>query len=206
MTNEYLYIMDNVDWQNEKYKYGFTTNPHKRICSEQHSYKSQYVCIWKIVKSKDYYLWKESDKIISIGCRNGSWLPQFQKHLVNHNGGMEFIYSSGLDLLFEIFDDLSEFNITTERLSIYQIEKINSYSVPNPIMPRDYQFKVLHKLAEFYKQNNKAKLIWACGLGKTIMSLLIAERMNFYNVFIGVPLEYCIQVNHYNLLSEFDYL
>ena len=41
--------MSNPDWVG-KYKYGFTTNPHNRINSEHHSYKSEYIHIWKITK------------------------------------------------------------------------------------------------------------------------------------------------------------
>ena len=186
MKQEYLYIISNPDWVG-KYKYGYTTNPHNRICSEQHSFKSQYIMLWKISKTESYNLWKESDKIISIGCRNG-WLPQLKPYLIEDGGGTEFISSDGLETLYNIFDNLSTYNIISHRESLNNIEKINSYTPKiNTILPRDYQFDILNKIKNFYKTHNEGKLIWACGLGKSIMSLLIAEHMNFHNVLICVP-------------------
>ena len=39
-----IYIQENKDWNyDNKFKYGFTSNPANRIISEQHSYKSSYI-------------------------------------------------------------------------------------------------------------------------------------------------------------------
>jgi len=54
------------------------------------------------------------------------------------------------------------------------------------ITPKDYQMEVLNKIEKFYQENNIGKLIWFCGLGKTIMSLLIAKKLKFKKILIGV--------------------
>jgi len=54
------------------------------------------------------------------------------------------------------------------------------------IKPKDYQLDVLDKIELFYNENNIGKLLWFCGLGKSIMSLLIAQKLGFKKIIIGV--------------------
>ena len=55
------------------------------------------------------------------------------------------------------------------------------------IKPHNYQKDILDKIDHYYKHNNNGKLIWACGMGKTLMTLLIIKHMNYNSVIIGVP-------------------
>ena len=50
-----------------------------------------------------------------------------------------------------------------------------------------YQIDVLDNIQNYYSQNNIGKLIWACGLGKTLMTLYIINIMKFKSIIIGVP-------------------
>ena len=85
MTDSYyLYIISNNDWIYEKkFKYGFTTDPHNRILSEQHSYKSSYIKLYKIEELDHYNLiYQEYDKIISI---IGRYYNIFKEKLENYH-------------------------------------------------------------------------------------------------------------------------
>jgi predicted helicase len=54
------------------------------------------------------------------------------------------------------------------------------------IKPKDYQQEVLNKITDYYYKNNIGKLIWSCGIGKSIMSILIVKHLNFNKIIIGV--------------------
>lgn len=52
---------------------------------------------------------------------------------------------------------------------------------------RDFQLEVMEKLKKTYDDNDIFKLIWSCGLGKTIFSIYISKVFNHKKVIIGVP-------------------
>lgn len=54
------------------------------------------------------------------------------------------------------------------------------------IKPKDYQLSILETIKDFYDNNDIGKLLWCCGLGKSIMSLLIAQKLGFKKIIIGV--------------------
>jgi len=53
--------------------------------------------------------------------------------------------------------------------------------------PNPQQQYILEIIIKFFDQNNIGKLIWACGLGKALLSILIIKLMNYKSVIIGVP-------------------
>ena len=53
--------------------------------------------------------------------------------------------------------------------------------------PNEQQYNILLKIKSFYLENNIGKLIWACGMGKTMMALFIIERLQYKSIVIGVP-------------------
>jgi superfamily II DNA or RNA helicase len=57
---------------------------------------------------------------------------------------------------------------------------INNYT------PLQHQFEVLRKIIEYYNNNDIGKIIWCCGLGKTLLSLFIIELMRFKTILYGV--------------------
>ena len=60
----------------------------------------------------------------------------------------------------------------------------------NQIIPKDYQQDILLSINDFYSKYNIGKLIWACGIGKTIMSILISKQLNVKKIIIGVYSSY----------------
>ena len=63
----------------------------------------------------------------------------------------------------------------------------NSINVNSNIIPHKIQNNVLEKCESLFEQYKKLKLIWSCGLGKTLMSLFIIQKMKFKTILIGVP-------------------
>lgn len=57
----------------------------------------------------------------------------------------------------------------------------------NIILPNEQQQDVLNIIDEYYQNNNIGKIIWACGLGKALLSIMIVHKLNFKTVLIGVP-------------------
>jgi len=55
------------------------------------------------------------------------------------------------------------------------------------IKPNNHQAKVLNKIILFYEENTIGKLLWSCGLGKTLLSILICKKMNYSTVLVAVP-------------------
>jgi superfamily II DNA or RNA helicase len=53
--------------------------------------------------------------------------------------------------------------------------------------PNPQQQYILDIIIKFFEQNNIGKLIWACGLGKALLSILIIKLMNYKSIIIGVP-------------------
>ena len=66
---------------------------------------------------------------------------------------------------------------------IYNLKQI----INNGFIPYNYQQEVLDKIEDFYNDNNKGRILWSCGLGKAILSILIVQKLNYKTVVIGVP-------------------
>ena len=86
-----------------------------------------------------------------------------------------------------------------------QIQIIN-----NGFTPYYYQQDILDKIEDFYANNNVGRILWACGLGKALLGILIIQKLNCQSVVIGVPSIYLqkqmkneimrIYNNHKNIL------
>jgi superfamily II DNA or RNA helicase len=58
------------------------------------------------------------------------------------------------------------------------------------IEPNKHQQNILEMIEGFYCLYNVGKIIWACGLGKALLSILIANLLKSKSVVIGVPSNY----------------
>lgn len=54
------------------------------------------------------------------------------------------------------------------------------------IEPNNQQQYILEMIADFFHHNNIGKIVWACGLGKALLSILIVRLLEFKSVIIGV--------------------
>jgi len=55
------------------------------------------------------------------------------------------------------------------------------------IKPNDHQQYILEIIGGFFNLYNIGKIVWACGLGKALLSILIVKLLEFNSVLIGVP-------------------
>jgi superfamily II DNA or RNA helicase len=54
------------------------------------------------------------------------------------------------------------------------------------IKPNNHQQYVLESIENFFNLYNTGKIVWACGLGKALLSILIVKLLEFKSVIIGV--------------------
>lgn len=55
------------------------------------------------------------------------------------------------------------------------------------IEPNNHQQYILEIIEGFFNLYNTGKIVWACGLGKALLSILIVKLLEYKSVVIGVP-------------------
>lgn len=53
--------------------------------------------------------------------------------------------------------------------------------------PRNYQISIINKSYEYFQTYSKGLLIIPCGVGKTLISLWITQKLEYNTILIGVP-------------------
>jgi superfamily II DNA or RNA helicase len=79
-----------------------------------------------------------------------------------------------------------------------QIEKFLEY-YDTKFRPRDDQQLIINETCEYFEKNDKGILQLMCGIGKTLISLWICEKMGVKKIIIGVPNlllidQWCIEI------------
>jgi superfamily II DNA or RNA helicase len=133
-------------------------------------------------------------------------------HHIYLGGGMEFFNTAGIGVIEsfladfgiayvelsgqEIKDILLEYknNITWNKTKLCVekyfkrwLDKVFNKKKSKLIVPLPHQQEVLDRIPAFYNVNEIGKLLWACGMGKALMGLLIAGILRARNIVIGVP-------------------
>lgn len=198
---EYLYIRSNPDWDlTEKYKFGYVGSQEdglvNRIKSSitEHSEYCKYVMIYGIEKENDYQGYQEFDKIFSILCRSEKnkhpLLKKFKKYLIGPRNRSEFMKKNGLELMEKIVMEVFPiFGLKcVKKFNEVELERIHKIAIEDDLIyPREYQEDTLTKMIRYYQDHNIGKLLWSCGLGKTLMSLFFVKQMRYRKICIGVP-------------------
>jgi superfamily II DNA or RNA helicase len=188
----YIYIRTN-EWCELKniYKVGIT----KSIKDRNNSYITGEIIRGKFIKifeldfndnNNDKQL-KYIDNIIKI---------KFKKLNVYFDAGTEFYDITIIDKIEEfLLKNNIKFKLVNEdelkrlnRKNKYLFNDIiNKYLEFRKITPKNHQLEILNIIDDFYLNNNIGNLIWTCGLGKSLMSILIIQKLNFKKIIIGVP-------------------
>lgn len=72
--------------------------------------------------------------------------------------------------------------------SLLQTLRINRPSILSPkYTPRSDQLIIIEKTTKHFQTHNKGLLVLMCGVGKTLISLWIAQKLNAKTIVIGVP-------------------
>ena len=134
---------------------------------------------------------------------------EFRELNVRHNAGTEF-YNKKIITLIEPY--LKTIRIKYRKLSEQEIsdltrcnrvreiiKKINIHSLIHILkssrtnkqiisyVPRNYQNVIVEKSVIYFQQYDKGMLILTCGVGKTLISLWITQKLNSNTILIGVP-------------------
>ena len=126
----------------------------------------------------------------------------FKPFNVYRGGGTEFydrniinlieLYLQKLNIEYRVLTkDEIDFMNRCERLrnlpNIKNIKNLFNNIYSHSIKPNNHQQYVLDIIDDFYKKYNIGKLIWACGLGKALLSILIIKLLKFRTISFGVP-------------------
>lgn len=69
------------------------------------------------------------------------------------------------------------------------------------IKPNEQQENVLNMIKQFYNKYDIGKLIWSCGLGKTLLSIMICKKLHYKKIVVGVPSIY-LQKQFYDEIKK----
>ena len=72
------------------------------------------------------------------------------------------------------------------------------------IEPNNHQKYILEIIEGFFKLYNIGKIIWACGIGKALLSILIVKILKFKSVLISVPSKYLQKQMKHEILKIFS--
>jgi superfamily II DNA or RNA helicase len=178
MLTGYIYLRNHESYiKYNVYKLGITYNIPDR--------DNQYVT--GEVKRGKFILVIETDE--NIEQIEKSLHTKFSDYKFIIDGGTEFFNS---DILVMIIPFLKTLNIKFRVLSEIEIENLIRTKRKNilKIIPNEQQIEVINKAQEFYKKHDIGKLIWACGLGKSLAVILIIQKLLFKTIVIGTPSKY----------------
>ena len=68
---------------------------------------------------------------------------------------------------------------------IHQVEKLKITN--SNYTPRDYQKDIIQKSVLHFQTHDKGVLVLTCGMGKTLLSLWVAQDLKSNTILIGVP-------------------
>jgi superfamily II DNA or RNA helicase len=105
-----------------------------------------------------------------------------QKNDEDRSGGTEFFDKSIINLIepFLIRHEFTYIKLTGQEIN--ELER-----GPSSYRPRDYQTTIIEKSIEYFKTHAKGLLVLMCGVGKTLISLWIAQALKSRSILIGVP-------------------
>lgn len=135
---------------------------------------------------------------------------KFHELNVKYDAGVEFYDQKIIELIEPYLNTLSLIfrRLTKEEISILvrcnrvkdTFKKINKNEMIQTLLtpkktnnqiisytPREDQIEIIEKSVDYFTDHDKGMLILICGVGKTLLSLWISQKMNSQTILIGVP-------------------
>ena len=128
---------------------------------------------------------------------------EFKQWHIKIDGGKEFF---NIEIIPLIEQCLIKYKIEYKKLTskeirqlirCYRIQKImkkkniksliNFLKISKSVVPRHDQTIIIEKTVEHFQQYNKGILVLMCGVGKTLISLWVSQKMGTNTILIGVP-------------------
>lgn len=182
MTPGYIYLRENEYWNMYNViKLGKTSNipDRERTYITSEIKRGKFIIVIEIDLEIMDLLEKDLQKYFNSLDLN-----------IKFNAGVEFYDKKIIDLIIPFLDKINiKYKILTEDEINNLIGKIriNNKSIENKYVPRDYQKIIIDKTVKHLRNNEKGILIIPCGVGKTLISLWSAEKLNSDTILIGVP-------------------
>ena len=108
---------------------------------------------------------------------------RFNEFNVKYDAGSEF-FKKEISELIEPY--LKRLKIKYKLLTEQEIDELVRCR-DKQYIPRDYQTIIINKSISYFKHNDRGVLVLICGIGKTLISLWIAQGLNSNTIIIGVP-------------------
>lgn len=216
MSSNYIYIRVHESY--EKYnaiKLGITNCIGSRVSTyvTGEVKRGNFINVYKITKfSKQFLFHKKPLNHLEYLLQNH--FKKINKYIFI-DGGTEFFSKDIIPLIPEYLKsiDIEYMELTSEEIArlIYEYRLNNFYKKLSSIgkdriqskmlewlsrirqaklSPLPHQQTILDGIIDFYNVNNIGKLYWACGLGKALLALFIAKKLNAKCIVIGVPSVY----------------
>ena len=120
---------------------------------------------------------------------------QLHQNKRNHNYQSEYFYCKDSNKFHQsIIKVLNKLKINYKAHNTHTFldkekydNKPESFQIVNQIIPREDQEIIINKSYNYFQTNEKGLLILVCGVGKTLISLWITQKLNFFKIIIGVP-------------------
>jgi hypothetical protein len=119
---------------------------------------------------------------------------EFKSYNVYFDGGTEFYKKTIMALILSV---LTKYNIEARQLTSEEIERLTckNYIFKHSdtcidicsYTKRDYQLTIIDTSVVHFQEHSKGILVLMCGLGKTLISLWIAQELKSNTLLIGVP-------------------
>jgi len=159
--------------------------------------KKQMGLIENLLKSKFY---KFNIKI-DAGTEffNKEIIELIESHLIELKIKYSKLSREEIDNLIRCFRIKNNFNKINKLKLIKALKARGDF---NSYIPRNDQLVIIEKGIIHYKNNEKGLLVVPCGVGKTIISLWITQKLNSYKITIGVPNKLLL-TQWYNVIKKF---
>ena len=169
--------------------------------------------------------------IEKIGIIERLLQKEFIEYNVRYDAGTEFYNKKIISLIEPYLDSLHLEYKKLDKESISKLlrtcrvrkltKKINMRELINALNPkktstdkvtyepREDQLAIIKKSVAHFEDNEKGLLIIPCGVGKTLISLWITQKLNFHTILIGVPNKLLLkqwEKNICELFKEIPYL
>jgi len=199
MTNiySYLYFRENdMTRQNDIIKCGISKDPLQRnnnyITYELK--RGKFIKVIKVSRNIIYNLDKTvKDHFQYLNIYYDAGTEYFQLDIINY---IEPLLQS-LNVKFTVMTDEELIILEHKCVLMEKLKNINKKRLidilllsHNNVIPYNYQCNVLKKLKRYFIKYDVGKLIWSCGIGKTITSILACKVIQAKIILIGVPTTY----------------
>lgn len=196
-TKGYIYLREHESYDvYNSYKLGKTTNIPERdnVYSTGEIKRGKFIIVYEI-------------DIKKLNITERLLQNDFLDYKIKYDSGNEF-YDKKIINFIEI--SLIKYNINFKKLNNEEISKLLrknrlkmiikkiskksliqaiklTYEQKNTYEPRKDQINIIEKTTKYFQNNDKGVLLLTCGIGKTLISLWVSQKLNSNTILIGVP-------------------